>query len=71
MKATLEFTLPEETSSHEDAVNGTRWKALVFEIDQALRSRSKYGPEDHIAAGAEWSRHELHRLLEDSGLSLD
>lgn len=71
MKATLEFALPEESSEHEDAVNGSRWKALVFEFDQYLRGRIKHGPEDNVIAGAEWSRHELHRLLEESGLTLD
>ena len=71
MKATLEFTLPEEASEHEDALNGSRWKALVWEIDQALRSRIKYGPEGPTIAGAEWARQELRRLLEESGLTLD
>lgn len=56
MKATLEFTLPEEASEHEDAVNGSRWKALVFEYDQLLRSWLKYREAGDKAPGLQAAR---------------
>ena len=71
MKATLEFTLPEETSSHEDAVNGTRWKALVFGYDQMLRSWLKHGEPGDKRPGLQAARDSLLQSIQDSGLSLD
>jgi hypothetical protein len=38
MKAILEFNLPEEEKDHLDAVNGTNWKLVVWDIDQLLRN---------------------------------
>lgn len=71
MKATLEFTLPEEASEHEDAVNGSRWKALVFEYDQLLRSWLKYKEAGDKAPGLQAARDSLHETIKDSGLTLD
>ena len=43
MKATLEFSLPEEHSEHLRAINaGAAWTAL-YEIDHRLRNLVKYG----------------------------
>lgn len=71
MKATLEFTLPEEREEHSDAVNGTSWKALVFEFDQWLRSKLKYGKPDEKTPGYQAARDSLHAAIEEAGLSLD
>lgn len=32
MKAKLEFNLPEEQISHEDAVNGYKWRLIVEDM---------------------------------------
>lgn len=48
MKATLEFNLPEEDQEHQDALYGSRWRSVVFELDQRLRSRDKHGGDKPV-----------------------
>lgn len=43
MKATLSFTLPEETAEHRAAVQGGEAKRVLWEIDQRCRAVVKYG----------------------------
>ena len=43
MKATLEFTLPEERTEHLQSVHAAAAWALIEDIDQHLRSAAKYG----------------------------
>jgi len=38
----LKFNLPEESIEMETAVNGSKWKNIVWELDQKLRSVVKY-----------------------------
>ncbi len=49
MKAILEFNLPDDQDDFQDAVNGQKWKLMVWEFDQDLRSKIKYAP-DSISA---------------------
>jgi hypothetical protein len=42
-KAILEFNLPEETVEHRMAVNADNYHAVLWDIDQYLRSKLKYG----------------------------
>lgn len=42
MKAILEFNLDEEREQFDNACNGTKWKCLVWEFDQHLRTQIKY-----------------------------
>lgn len=42
MKAILEFNLPEENEDHDLALNGYKYKIIVDEIDNYLRSKLKY-----------------------------
>jgi hypothetical protein len=46
MKAILEFNLDEERHQFEDAVDGWKWKCIVIEIDNELRTRTKYASDD-------------------------
>lgn len=71
MKATLEFTLPDEADEHQAAVDGQKWKVLVWNFDQELRSKVKYGPEDEKTPGYQDAREILRELTADSGLFLD
>jgi hypothetical protein len=74
-KAILEFNLPEEQHEHNDAVHGTDWKLVVWDLDQTLRNYLKYGGvdqcEDNKYAAFEFLRSELHAILESKGLILD
>lgn len=43
MKATLVFSLPEESVEHRDALQGSEAKMVLWEIDQRCRSMLKHG----------------------------
>jgi hypothetical protein len=72
MKATLEFSLPEETQEHYDAVNGSAFKHCLIEIDQELRSFLKYG-HDYKTADAALTRVRefLWECVNDNNLTLE
>lgn len=63
MKATLEFSLPEERVEHQQAVHsGAAW-ALLEDIDQHLRSVIKHGHDyKTVEALAEHIRREIGDL---------
>jgi hypothetical protein len=42
MKAKLIFNLPEDTEDYETAVNGWKFKLVLGELDEHLRSKLKY-----------------------------
>ena len=42
MKAQLTFNLPEDHEEFTDAVNGNAYKAVIFQIDQWMRSQIKH-----------------------------
>jgi hypothetical protein len=73
-KVILEFDPNEEREDMESAINGWKWKMLVWDLDQHLRSELKYNP-DNLTDGAyeavEKIREKLHELKSESGLSLD
>jgi hypothetical protein len=46
MKAILEFNLDEERNQFEDAVDGWKWTCIVIELDNELRTRTKYASDD-------------------------
>lgn len=50
MKATLEFTLPEESEQHLAATRAMEMRFAMSELLDALRSKIKYG---HSYAGAD------------------
>lgn len=69
MKATLEFDLPAESEDHEVAVNALKWRSVVWEMSQFLRSQIKHGnlSESDIEY-AEKVRTKLFDLMEEEGL---
>lgn len=72
-KVTLEFNTDEEREDMESAINGWKWKMLVWDLDQHLRSELKYNNELKSQAyeAVEKIREKLHELKSESGLSLD
>lgn len=63
-KAILEFDLPEETIEYRLAVNAGNYHAVLWDIDQYLRSKLKYGEltsEQYDALDK--TREELHDLM--------
>jgi hypothetical protein len=79
MKATLTFDFDKEDSDDrsdfEDAINGTKWKMAVWELDQWLRAQYKYMPDAKYSEDAynayEKSRQKLNEILNEDGLKLD
>ena len=72
-KALLEFNLPEEEPEHRDALDGTNWKLVAWDIDQLLRNAIKYGCdqcEDNKYSAFEYIRKELHASIESYKLNL-
>ena len=77
MKVTIEFDGFEEKEELRNALDGDKWKGLVWEMDQELRKITKYGYIDQREATSEETalaeilRIELRRLLEEWNLNLD
>ena len=74
MEATLKFNLPEEQSDFENAVNGTKWSIVVWELDQWLRSQIKYAPDEmsqEAYDALEECRDKLHEIKDSYGLKFD
>ena len=72
MKAILEFNLPEEQDDHRVALDGWKWRAVVSDIADQLRSALKYDekltPESN--AFLDKFREELFQLIADRNLNL-
>jgi hypothetical protein len=71
MKATLEFELPEETDSHNDAMNGAHWRMAMDGLNEWMRGQLKYGHSFKSAGEAlEAARAELFSRVDEFGLKL-
>lgn len=74
MKAILEFNLPEDQEQFTDAVNGTKWQQVMWQLDTHLRSKSKYADDDtheeYIKAVDEVRNH-LWELMTENGLNFN
>lgn len=72
-KVILEFDPFEDKYEMESALNGTKWRSLVWDLDQYLRSELKYNDklngDAYDAVGK--IREKLHELKNDEGLTLD
>jgi hypothetical protein len=76
-KIILEFDSDEEKDEARTALDGYKWKGLVWDLDQELRKITKYGYLGNREAtteeveAAEKLREELRRLLEEWNLNLE
>lgn len=69
MKATIEFSLPEESHEHQTALDGGKWMSLLHGIDESLRSEAKHGADKRYRASE--VRTMLHNAMAEYGLSFD
>jgi hypothetical protein len=71
MKATLEFTLPEESEEHQLAVDGIKWRGVVSDILEELRRERKYTDisEADLAYNEKISE-KIYQLMRDKSLEL-
>ena len=74
MKAILEFNLPDDQDQFELANKGSNMYSVLWELDQSLRAKTKYAPddlpEDKYDAYQE-IREELRELMSNSNISFD
>jgi hypothetical protein len=72
-KVILEFDPFEDKYEMESALNGTKWRSLVWDLDQYLRSELKYNDKLNGEAydAVEKIREKLHELKNDEGLTLE
>jgi len=69
MEAILKFNLPEDKEEFDAASNGTDWALVVWEIDQLLRKKLKYGDLlPNTRAELEEIRETLDGMLIERGL---
>jgi hypothetical protein len=79
-KVTLEFDSVEEQEDIQSALNGYKWKLAMGDIDQLLRSTTKYDvsilEQNKPASEEEYNiaeklREEIRGILDDYNLKLD
>jgi hypothetical protein len=76
-KIILEFDSIEEQDDARMALDGVKWKVAMWELDQLLRSVTKYGTFDgREATGAEQDmaealREHIRDILRESNLNLE
>jgi hypothetical protein len=78
-KIILEFDSIEEQNDARTALDGWKWKMLVWDLDQKLRSTAKHGisfDSNKEASSEEMDicyrlREQIRELMSESGLNLD
>jgi len=72
-KVILEFDPIEDKEEMETALNGWKWKMLVWDLDQYLRSELKHNDilTGEVYEAIEKIRETLYELKNESGLKLD
>ena len=74
MKAILEFNLPDDQSEFDDATSGWKWKHMVWEFDQYLRSQIKYNGDAYTQEQYDQLvkiREKLYEHINNDNLILD
>ena len=74
MEAILKFELPDDQVEFNSAVNGSKWQLALWELDQYLRTNTKYAPdsyhEEKVKALYD-TRDELHRIMSSYNLEFE
>jgi hypothetical protein len=72
-KVTLEYDFNEEMEEMESAINGWKWKMVVWDLDQRMRSIYKYEDKhnEEVYDMIDKLRNELREMLSDHGLKMD
>ena len=72
MKAQLTFNLPEDHEEFTDAVNGNAYKAVIWQIDQYMRSEEKHGNySDEVTNIITEIREELRSIMNEHKVSYE
>ena len=74
MKAVLKFNLPEDQNEFEFAIEGNKWWGVVWDMEQWLRSKTKYASDDmsdDTYKAFEECREQLREFIDEYNLNLD
>ena len=74
MKAILEFDLNEERDQFELTVNANKWYCVAWDIDQYLRSKTKYASDNtpsEVVDALYQAREELREIMSKNGVNFD
>ncbi len=74
MKAILEFDLNEERTDFELVVNAHKWYCVAWDIDQHLRSKTKYASDEtpsEVVEALYQAREELLGIMNKYGVNFD
>ncbi len=73
MKATLEFNLPEEAQEFRTAINGWKFKSVLNEINDDLRSKIKWQDDmpDEVRQALQAVRDDMHQRLSDHNINIE
>ena len=75
MKAILEFNLPEDNQEFKLATKASDWWNVCWEMDQWLRKKYKYMPDEEYSSDKYdayyEAREKLFELMNENGVSLD
>lgn len=73
MKATLEFNLPDNQHDFDCAIDGAKWMSAMWELNEWLRSQTKYPPDtmsDDTFNTFVLVSDKLHEILNEERLKL-
>lgn len=74
MKVTIEFKLPDDQQEYNLVHNADNLYSVLWELDQELRAKTKYAPDDITDDdydAYQKIRETLHQLMRDNNVSLD
>ena len=70
-KITLTFDSNEEAEEARTALDANKWKIVAWDLDQYLRGKIKYCPDNEDPAAYETVREKLRDILEKYNLNLE
>ena len=73
MKVIIEFTDEDAASDAQVALEGSKWKFAMWELDQHLRNEVKYNESlsGEVGEAYEKLRDEIRHILSNSNLQMD
>ena len=74
MKAILEFNLPDDQQDYDLANNGLNFWRVLYELDQELRAKTKYAPDDlpqDKYDAYQEIRDKIYELMSENNVNLD
>jgi hypothetical protein len=74
MEAILKFNLPDDQLQFEEAINGNKYRYIIFELKEHLRQIIKYNSqgfsEDYVRA-CEETRDRICEMCQESSVTVD